>query len=179
MGNDMKKTYAVALGGIIAALSVVIMFFAAIFPIADLVLPGLAGVLLIASVYEIGEGWSFLIFAAVSLLSLLLPSDKNAAIYYIFFLGHYPIVKSYIERIKNRYAKWAVKFAVFNICSAAAVFVVIKISGMPDNLLKYNFALVAAAYAAIMNVTFIVYDIAVSRLTILYNRKLRKIIGRH
>lgn len=175
----MKKTYAVALGGIIAALSVVIMFFAAIFPIADLVLPGIAGVLLIAAVYEIGEGWSFLIFAAVSLLSLLLPSDKNAAVYYIFFLGHYPIVKSYIERIKNKYAVWALKLLVFNICAAAAVFVIIKISGMPDNLLKYNFALVATAYAVLMNVTFVVYDIAVSRLAVLYSLKLRKFIGKH
>lgn len=179
MKNDMKRTYAVALGGIIAALSTLIMLFAAIFPIAELALPALAGVLLIAAVFEIGEGWAFLIFAAVSILSLIMPSNKDAAIYYIFFLGHYPVLKSYLERINNKYLKWAAKLAIFNICSVAAVFVIIKISGMPDDFAKHGFALVTTVLAVALNVTFVVYDVAVSRLTVLYNRRLRRIIGKH
>jgi hypothetical protein len=107
-------------------------------------------------------------------LSLLLPSSKDAAIYYIFFFGHYPIIKSFLEKIKNKPLKWAAKLVIFNACVWAALFVSIKLMGIPDDMLKYGYIVTAV----LLNVTFVVYDIAVSRLIMLYNYRLRKIIGR-
>ena len=171
----VKKTYFVALGGMLAALSVTLMFFSALFPIANLVLPGMAGVLLICAVYEMGEGWAFIIFAAVGILSLLLPTSKESAIYYIFFLGHYPIVKSYIERLKAKPLKWAVKLITFNICVAAALIVSVKIFGFTDNMFKYGYVFLAL----LLNVTFVVYDIALSGVVRLYSTRIRKIMRKY
>lgn len=168
----MKRAYVTALGGMIAALSLVLMFFAVLFPFAQLVLPGAAGILLISAVYEMGEGWAFLIYVAVGILSMLLPTSKDAALYYIFFLGHYPVLKSYLERIKNKYLKWLVKIVIFNVCVGAALLISIKIFGMPDDMFGYGYI----ATALILNFAFVVYDIAVSRLIVLYCTRLHKII---
>ncbi len=172
--NEITRTYIIALGGMLAALSVVLMFFAIMFPFIELVLPAMAGILLISAVYEMGEGWAFLIYAAVGLLSLLLPSSKDAAIYYILFFGHYPIVKSFLERIKNKPIKWVAKLFVFNVCAGAALIVAVKVLGLPSNIFQYGYAVTAL----LLNATFIVYDIAVSKLIILYNYRLHKIVGR-
>ena len=170
----MKKTFFVALGGMVAALSMVLMFFSALTPVMKLVLPAMAGILLICAVCEMGEGWAFLIFAVVSLLSLLLPT-KAVAIFYIFFLGHYPILKSFIERIKYQPLKWAVKLVVFNICAAAALYLSITFFGFPNTALKYGYLPVAL----LLSVAFVVYDIALSGLVVLYGNRISKMIHRH
>lgn len=170
----MKRTYYVALGGMLAALSAALMFFSALFPIAELVLPGLAGILLICAVCEMGEGWAFLIFAAVSILSFLLPTDKDAAVYYVFFLGHYPIIKSFIERIKNRVLRWIAKLAVFNVCVGLALYVTVLIFGFSGKALNYGYPLLAL----LLNVTFVIYDFALSGLVRLYYGRIRKMIHR-
>jgi len=172
--NKINKTYAVALGGVIAALSAALMLFSAVFPLAEFVLPASAGILLIAAVYEVGEGWALLIYAAVGLLSFLLPSNKDSAVYYILFLGFYPVLKSYLERIKNIILKWAVKLIIFNASSAASVFVLVKLLGITDDMFKYGYLFAAL----LLNLTFVVYDLAVSRLIVLYNFRLRKFIRR-
>lgn len=173
--ENKNKTYFVALGGMLAALSVTLMFISALIPIAELVLPAMAGILLICAVYEMGEGWAFLIFAAVSILSLLISPSKSSAIYYIFFLGHYPIVKSFIERIKNKVLKWAIKIVVFNICVAGALFVSIALLGLPSNMLKYGYI----ALAVLLNVTFVIYDNAMSGIVVIYITRIRKIMHKH
>lgn len=159
----------------LAALSVTLMFISALFPIAELVLPAIAGILLICAVYEMGEGWAFLIFAAVSILSLLISPSKSSAIYYIFFLGHYPILKSFIERIKNKVLKWVIKIAVFNICVAGALFVSIALFGLSGDMFKYGYLVLAV----LLNVTFVVYDIAISGFVGLYSTRIRKIMHKH
>ncbi len=176
--NNEKKTFSIALGGMIAALSVALMFLSALFQIAEFVFPALAGIFLICAVYEMGEGWAFLIFAAVSILSLLLPANKDATIYYIFFLGHYPIVKSFIERINNKVLKWAVKIVIFNVCAAGAFIISINLLGLTVNMMKYgNIGYILIAL--LLNVTFVIYDIAVSGLVVTYSNRIRKIIHRH
>ncbi|MEG6572386.1 hypothetical protein V6C21_07710 [[Clostridium] cellulosi] len=168
-------TFSIALGGILAALSVALMFLTALFPIAEFVFPGMAGILLIAAVFEMGEKRAFLIFAAVGILSLLLPIEKSSAVYYILFLGHYPIVKSYIERIQNNVIKWAVKVVFFNICCALTLLISVFLLNFDVNALKYGLLLTIILF----NVTFIIYDIAVSKIIVLYSSKIRKLIKRH
>lgn len=55
----MKNTYKIALGGMITALSVLLMFLTGLFPMATYALPAIAGVLLISAVIEIGSGYAF------------------------------------------------------------------------------------------------------------------------
>ena len=169
---NREKTLAIAFGGIITAFSVILIILTGLFPIAQLALPTMAGMLLIAAVIEFGLGRAALIYIAVSLLSLFLAPDKGSAIYYILFFGHYPILKNIIERIRLKPVQWIIKIVLFNACAISAYFAALKIFGISDDMLKYGYPLVFL----IINVTFIVYDIAVSRLVVFYIYRIRKLL---
>lgn len=173
MTKKATGSYTIALGGALTALSVVLMFLSALIPVGKLGLPAVAGVLLICAVFELGEGLAFLIFAAVSLLSLLLP-DKLAAVYYIAFLGYYPILKSFLERIKNKPLNWAAKLVVFNLCAAVVYYITIHIFGLTFGILKYGIVPVWL----LLNAAFIVYDIAISGVARLYVARIGKLLHR-
>jgi cellulose synthase/poly-beta-1,6-N-acetylglucosamine synthase-like glycosyltransferase len=171
VNRTIRPTAAVTLGGVLAALSLVLMLLVNLLPTADLALPALAGVLLIAAVIEMGRKWSLLIYAAVGLLSLLLLADKTAAVFYILFFGHYPIVKSLIERIRVKPLQWLVKFLVFNVCGVAAYYIADLLTGVHGSALqKFGLLLIFV----LMNVTFLIYDFALSRLAATYVYKIRK-----
>lgn len=172
MNNKNSRTYNIVLGGIIAAMSIVIMLLTILLPIAELVFPALAGILLVCTVFEIGEKWSYIIFAAVGILSFVLLPDKSPAIYYILFLGHYPITKSYIERIKNKPLKWVVKIVIFNLLAAVTALLIKFVLKIDTFSQMYMYLLMAAA----LNAAFIIYDIALNKMVLMYRLKWRKFI---
>lgn len=166
------KATQVAFGGMLAAVSLLLMLLTRAVPFSEMALPGIAGVLLIFAVMEMGAGWALVIYVAVSLLSLLVAFENGAALYYILFFGLYPIVKNYVERIPLRPAQWAVKLAVCNACAAAVYFATVKLFGAPGLVARYGAVLVLIA----VNVVFFVYDYALSRLIVLYVYKIRKML---
>ena len=88
----MKKTrYKVALGGVIASLALFCMFCTSLAPFLTYAAPMFAGTLMIIMVVEISYSWAFLTYAAISVLSLFITPDKEAAMLFIFLLGYYPI----------------------------------------------------------------------------------------
>lgn len=105
--NDAKS---IAIGGMMAAVAIVIMCLGGIIPIATYVCPMLGAILLAIVVRLCGKriGWAW--YAAVALLSLLLGPDKEAAIVFVF-LGYYPIVKGWVDRRKLPFL-W--KLLIFN-----------------------------------------------------------------
>ena len=105
--NDAKS---IAIGGMMAAVAIVIMCLGGIIPIATYVCPMLGSILLAIVVRLCGKriGWAW--YAAVALLSLLLGPDKEAAIVFVF-LGYYPIVKGWVDRRKLPFL-W--KLLIFN-----------------------------------------------------------------
>ena len=105
--NDAKS---IAIGGMMAAVTIVIMCLGGIIPIATYVCPMLGAILLAIVVRLCGKriGWAW--YAAVALLSLLLGPDKEAAIVFVF-LGYYPIVKGWVDRRKLPFL-W--KLLIFN-----------------------------------------------------------------
>ena len=111
----MSKSGKIALGGLLTALGVVLMFLTGLIPIGTYALPAIAGVLLIVAVIEIGAKWAWMIYAAVAVLSLLFAADKEAALLFVLFFGYYPVLKSFLERISNKVLSWISKFAVFNV----------------------------------------------------------------
>lgn len=156
----------------LAAVSLTLMLLTRAVPFSEMALPAIAGVLLIFAVMEMGAGWALVIYVAVSLLSLLVAFSNGAALYYIFFFGLYPILKSCLERIPSRPAQWILKLLLFNACAAALYFLTVKLFGMPGAVTRYGLALVAA----VVNLTFIVYDFALSRLIVLYVYKIRRML---
>ena len=96
--------------------------------------------------------------------------DREAAIMFIAFFGYYPILKSVFEKLSSRILEWILKFSVFNVAVVGAYYVIINFLGMPDimgeinELGKYGLWI----FLGLANVTFLVYDIAITKLITLY-----------
>lgn len=173
-----KFTFKIALCGIITAFATMVMFATGLIPIATYAIPALAGMLLITVVVEINFKWAYLVFAAVSLLSVFIVPDKEAVLLFIFLFGHYPIEKSFFEKIKKPLVELAVKQIFFNLVILACYFSIAFLFKMDyviesfGDLGRYTMLI----FLILGNFAFIIYDIALSNIIILYVKKLRQII---
>ena len=167
-------SYRVALGGIVSALCLVTMFLAGVIPVLYLLLPGIAGILLMIIAVEVNTGWAFLTYLAVSLLSIFVTFDKEAALVFIMFFGHYPILRFYIEKIPLRLIKLLIKLAVFNVCIIAYFYVTVYIFGLDEMLEEFDEIGKYGAYImlGISNLVFLVYDIDLVVMYNLYRKRL-------
>ena len=104
-----------ALGGITAALAVVILCLGGLVPFATYVLPMICCILLQMILPAIGNKGGWIWYFAVSILAVLLCADKEAAATMVF-LGWYPMIKPQLDG-----KRWGIpaKLLLFN----AAVFV--------------------------------------------------------
>lgn len=159
-----KLSYKVALGGVVASLSILTLFLTGFGPFFTYLCPMIAGGLLIAVVIEVSRKWAAVAFAAISALAIFITPDKEAALLFIFLFGHYPILKSVLEKIPLRFLEWAAKMLVFNACAVSAYALLINVFGMSQFLEslgdwgEYGVLLFLAAG----NVTFVLYDLSLS-----------------
>ncbi|MCI8497070.1 MAG: hypothetical protein HFE85_02305 [Clostridiales bacterium] len=160
----MKHSAKVALGGMIAALSVALMFLSSLFPFATYAIPAIAGMLLMVVCAQIGYRWAALIYAAVSVLSFLLVADREAALFYVLFFGYYPILKGLLEKQNWRVLEWILKFAVFNAGVIAAYFLSIYVLDIPDDTIELFGPAGPWILLGAGNLVFILYDIALTQM---------------
>lgn len=161
---NKKLSFKITLGGIVAAMSLIFMFFTGVVPIMAYTLPALAGAFLIVIVIELGKKWAILTYATVSILSFFLTPDKEAAMLFTMFLGYYPIIKSFLEKIKFRPLEYVSKIAIFNVSIIFAYQIIIRIFSTPELLDEFKefgkYSIPIFLIAA--NVAFILYDIALT-----------------
>ena len=141
----MKHSGKIALGGLLAALSLVCMLLT-IFPFADYALPALAGVLLIPIVLESGVKWGFMVYAVVGILNAILTPSLEAKVLFIAFFGYYPVLKALIERIRFRPLEWAAKLLLFNGTFVAAYWLMLHVFALPADSLELFGVNVPLAY---------------------------------
>ena len=167
--------YNSALGGVISALCLMLMFMTSLTPVLYLVMPMLAGMLLIAMIQEAGTGQAFLAYVSVSILSMLVTFNKESALMFIMFFGYYPIVKVYIDKIRLKLTRIITKLALYNVCIISEFLITVYIFGITDMLEEMNdmgrYGLLIML--GISNFTFAVYDVAVSNCTIAYKKWFR------
>lgn len=172
----MSKSGKIALGGLLTALGVVLMFLTGLIPIGTYALPAIAGVLLIVAVIEIGAKWAWMIYAAVAVLSLLFAADKEAALLFVLFFGYYPVLKSFLERISNKVLSWISKFAVFNVAVVACFFLAVNFLQLPEDSFTVFGIYLPWVFLILGNAVFLIYDIALSGLVATYVEKLHHIV---
>jgi hypothetical protein len=173
-------SYRVALGGIVSALCILTMFLAGIMPALYLVLPMIAGVLMMIIAVEVNIKWALLTYIAVSILSMFVTFDKEAALVFIMFFGHYPILRFYICKIKIPPLRGAVKLAVFNICIIAYFYVTVYIFGLEEMLEEMN---EYGKYGTIImlgfsNIVFLLYDLNLELCSNLYRKRIMPLFRR-
>lgn len=157
-----KKTKDVALGGIMAALAVVIMCMGGLIPIATFVCPMLCMVLLVFVFRSCGRRIAWAWYGAVSILSVLLGPDKEAAAVFLF-LGYYPIIKPRLDRLR---LKWLWKLLLFNGAILLMYWLLMGVFGMTQ--LSAEFEELGTVLTAVMlllgNVIFFLLDHLLDRL---------------
>ncbi len=176
----MRKSAKTALGGIVSALSVTLMILSSVIPFLEYALPAIAGALLVLMVIELNKKWAFCTYVAVSILSILLLSNKETAMMYIAFFGYYPILKPVFEsKIKNNLLCWIVKTLEFNCAVVLAYVIIIYVFGMPLEELTEDGIWGLVGLLVLANIMFVLYDICITRLVTAYlnnwQKKFRKI----
>lgn len=176
----MKQNIKITLCGITVALSVVFMLLS-YFPYFTYAVPAITGLLTMMLVIEINVKWAFAAYIAASALVFIF-AEPESKLMYICLFGYYPIVKALIERINKPVIEWILKLAVFN---AAAIMIYAVFAGMFGISLE-DFGVLGKYGAYIFlgfgNAVFVVYDIAVSRLSGVYmvriHPKIKKLLNR-
>lgn len=161
------KTKSIALCAMMAALCVVILLLGSIITVLDLSCAAAASLVIIFCVIELGGAYPWLVWAVVSVISLLILPDKFGALVFFAFAGHYPVLKRYIERLP-RIAQWAAKLILFNTVLTLIIWVSKTVLGLAESEMNYTPLVYGAS-----NLTFILYDIALTRLITFYIFKLR------
>jgi len=167
----MVKKLSVA--SLLTALSVVSLFVASVWPVR-IAMTALASVLTAVIVMECNHKYAWLSYLAVSIIAFLMIPKKSVVYVYIAFLGYYPIIKLYIERLDRLLHEWIIKILFFSGMQVLAYFGLVTFfmsainSGITDLIFK-NLALVVAT----LEVLFVVYDLALSYFIGFYNTRLR------
>ena len=151
-----------ALGGMLAALAVVMMSLGTVIPVATYVCPMLCALLLQGVLKTCGSRVAWAWYGAVALLSVLLAPDKEAAGVFVF-LGYYPIVKPALDRKKG---KWLWKGLLFNGSVCLLYFLLLRLLGLKQLTQEWSDMSVGmlAVLLILGNVTFFLLDRLLDRL---------------
>lgn len=168
-----KKSLNLSLSSLIAALCTVIMMSTGLITIGTYALPAIAGIFCVPIVIEINKKWAVATYVVTSLLSILIAADKEAVIIFILFFGYYPILKATIEKIKNRWLVLFFKLFIFNISIIFYYVLTMNLLGLPDDAFALFGVSVPLFFLAMGNVTFLLYDYAVSKFIQIYIFKLQ------
>lgn len=145
-----------ALGGILAALAVVIMSMGTIIPVATYTCPMLCALLLQLVLKPCGARVAWAWYGAVALLSLLMAPDKEAAAVFVF-LGYYPILKPKLDRTKG---KWLWKGLLFNASVLVMYWLLMYMFGLDQITAEFEEMGIAMTILTLLlgNVTFFLLD---------------------
>lgn len=169
-----RQSRRTALCGLLAALSVVILLLGGIIPLATFACPVLAMICLLPVVIAYGGGTSLLVYAAVSILALLLCADKELACLYLF-LGWYPTLRPRLARL-SRPLQLAVKCGLFSLSMVVMYTLLLHLFQMEALLEEFQTYSTIALTGLLLfgNITFLVFDRALGILSIVFQRKLRR-----
>ena len=150
-----------ALGGVLAALAVVIMCLGGLIPASTYVCPMLCMLMEDLVRRVCGSRTALAWYGAVSLLCLLMGPDKEAAAVFLF-LGYYPIVKPWMDKQR---LSWLWKGLLFNCAILLMYWLLIHILGLSEIASDYEEAGIVMTIVMLLlgNVTFFMLDLVLGR----------------
>lgn len=167
MRESTRKVRKIALSAMFTALGVVILCIGSVFDALDLTMAALASFCVVLAMIELGGREALLIYLATSVLALIIAPQKFIAAEYVLFAGCYPLIKSLAERLKLLLS-WVVKLIFANISLTLLI-----IAGKLLFSLPIESGWVIAATYLLVNVTVVIFDIALTRLITFYYMHLR------
>ncbi len=167
---EIKK---LALSAVVCALSVIVCILGSILNIADLTACTVAAGLLYLAMVDLKARYSVLTYIASSVLMWILFPYASGTVFYVAFFGYYPLIKGILERLP-KVLIYIAKLALFNgvllLLFKFATFLFIAEGEATDSPL-----LIAALVLA--NIFFLVFDFALTVLSMAYKNHFRRIWG--
>ena len=170
MGDRSERTKRVSICAMLSALGVVVLYLGSVIEVIDISMAVVASVFAIFAVIEYGAGAAWSIYAITGILSAVLLPNKFPALMYILFFGFYPIVKEKIEKLSSKIAQWSLKELIFNVCLVLLMLIGNCIL-MIDMRAWFAMEII---FFVLANGTFVIYDIALTRLISIYIFRIRK-----
>ena len=182
--NAPQKTKKLTIGALLAAMGVALLFIGSFIETLDLSMAALASFFCLFAVIELGGIYPWLIYAVTGILSVILVQHSLGGWFYLLFFGFYPILKEKFDRLVKPLA-WVIKIVIFNltlILGTAVTFLLIFGQTEGKTLIDafmYVFggeevgSWFAICVYLLANLTFVIYDFALTRLIVFYFRKIR------
>ncbi len=152
----------------LVALGVIFLGIGALIEVLDISMAVIASICVIIPMIEYGKGTPWMVYAAISVLSLLLLPNKFPAALFALFAGFYPILKEKLER-KNTVIRWILKELIFNV--SLAIIVLLYFFLFFKGTIQVPWMIAVAIILA--ELVFILYDKAISKLIRIYVMEFR------
>ncbi len=169
-------TKKLAFSSVMTALIVVCLYASAVAPTAKLAFLAVTSLCILITVAQCGTRYALVAYIAASLAGLLLIPSKAQVLLFLLFLGYYPIIKRYIERLDNLFFEWIVKILFFSAVLIVAYFLIkylllsyVSLGALFDYVLSH---LVITTVVA--EIAFIIYDYFLSLLVSYYVNIIQK-----
>ena len=167
--DSVKK---LTLSAIFTALGTIILTVGVALGPTDLTAVAFASFFVYFAYIEMRSWYPWMIWAATSILTaILMPGDGVALLTYILFGGVYPIFKALFEKL-HPVLSWIVKLSYFNTVLSLIIGGSLLIFHVDPDEIGFT----GVAYL-LGNLVFVLYDIAMSKLILLYLVKLRNRLG--
>lgn len=175
MPTFRRTAHRVSLTAMFASMSLLFLYLSSILPAGSVAAYFISSLFVMGLVLEEEIGLAFLMFAVVSLLSLLLLSDIIRVVPYILFFGHYGIGKYFIQtRFKDKIVQTVLKLLYFNVC--VALIYVLASSVVENDVLASGLPLWALILIA--EAVFVLYDWMFAKVASYYFNNIRRFIMR-
>ena len=171
MPRFKRTAHRVSLTAMFASMSLLFLYLASVLPSGRIAMYFLSSVFVMGLVLEEEIGLAFLMFAAVSLLSLLLMPNQLRVIPYVLFFGHYGIGKYYIEtRVRDKIVRYIVKLLYYNVALVLMYLIASKVlfEDIAFDVIPFWLVIILAEIA------FAVYDFAFTKVTGYYYNNIRR-----
>lgn len=164
----MKQTKRMAMCGMMAALSVVLMVLGGALGLGMYVSPLLAGLCLIPIGNAYGKKYQVILWLAVSALSLLLLPNIEESLMYLCLFGCYPIIRPQFQKLP-KVLRFITKLLFFTIVFAALQLLITLV--LVPEVMGTGMMLTLIVLA---DVTLILYDFVLPRVEWIMEKKLGK-----
>lgn len=177
------KAKDIALGGILVALTTMVLYSTSILPISTLVILTIASSLIPVCIIKSNIKTSIFVYISSSLIAFFLVKINIAFLYFIFF-GVYGIIKYFIERIRKEKIEIVLKLIIFNTAFIIGFIIMQNILGINlisglEVLISRFFDISSKTIASIIlwivaQPIFLIYDYAMTMIITFYMERIHK-----
>ncbi|MCM1990381.1 hypothetical protein [Oceanirhabdus seepicola] len=168
----MKNTRFIALGGVLTALNIIILYMSVLLHFNKLFFLFITSCIVVTSIIITDKKTAFISYVATALLSLfLLSANIGVAIVYILIFGAYPFIKLFLEGCRNAPIEFLLKLLYIN---SGVLISFLLYSKLFADIFTFKFSVFILII--VLQILFIVYDYALTTYVVFITKKFKPLI---